>query len=185
MSTYSQVREQHREAPKVVPLTPACFQDEWPKKPSETMECGLRVLAEGDVERARIAALEWAQRVIGIPGEIRIEAYNDAVMRMILCRAMCMPHDVRESFFDLPEEDIQAALTEDGVKFLWIQYDILKLEVCDYNNEATEDDLTDLSLLILDQDVWEKLSPAKAKRLRRIAKHLLDELEPELKFVDG
>lgn len=172
----------YKEAPRVVTLPPQCFADDWPNKPSEPMQCGLKLISEGDIEQARIAALEWAQLTIKESVEDRIDSYNDAIMRMILARATCMPNNVMEPFFALPEENFREALTVDAVKLLWHEYDILKTESCNYIDEADEDDLAELSLLLMDDEAWAKLAPAKYKRLRRFAKHVLEELDPELRF---
>lgn len=182
MTTWSNAKQMYKEAPRIVQLPPNCFADDWPNKPTETMECGLKLISEGDIEKARISALEWAQSTIKESVEDRIDSYNDAIMRMILARATCMPNNVMEPFFTLPEENFRDALTVDAVKLLWHEYDVLKTESCNYISEADEDDLAELSLLLMDQDAWEKLPVAKFKRLRRLAKHVLEELDPELRF---
>jgi hypothetical protein len=179
MTTFSSANNGPRPAPKVIELPPSAFADDWDNRPSEPMRVGLRLIAEGDIERARASALVRAQETIAEGGQDRVDAFNDAIMRLVIARATCMPDDVREPFFNLPEEDVQAALTTDAVKLLWHEYDVLKVESCTYLPEADEDDLVDLSVALLDQDAWGALTVEKSKRLRRIARHMLEELDQE------
>lgn len=180
MTSFADLRDQvPRPAPRVVELPPEAFADDWDRKPSEAMRVGLRLVSEGDVDRARSMALRKAIEVVPEPGDDRVDAFNDCLMRNVLARATCMPDDARESFFPLPEADIEMALTEAAVKKLWIELDALKVESSAYLGEADDDQLALLASLLVDAEPWKLLPASKQKRLRRLCLHLLDELEPD------
>jgi hypothetical protein len=181
MTTFSKLNDCARPAARVVELLPSCFADDWDKKPSEAMRVGLRLVGEGDIERARAAAYQKAMEMIPEPSQDRVDQFNDSIMRGIIARATCMPEDAREPFFPMPEDDVQAALTDDAVKLLWHEYDVLKLESCGYLREATDDELTELAAMLLSEEAWGALTVEKSKRLRRIALHVLEELDTELR----
>lgn len=168
-----------RPAPRVVELPPEAFADDWDRKPSQPMMVGLRLVSEGDVDRARSMALHKAIEMVPEPGDVRVDAFNDAVMRNVLARATCMPEDAREPFFPLPEADIEMALTDAAVKKLWIELDRLKVESSSYLGEADDDQLALLAGLLVEPDAWAALPPIKQTRLRRLCLSLLDDLEPE------
>lgn len=181
MSTYSTLSREPRTALKVVELIPSMFADDWRKKPTETMQCGLRLVSEGDIERIRAKAVKDASEFIVEAGEDRIAAFNDAIMVGLVARCTCMPNNAQEPFFEMPEDDVPNALTPEAIRFLCNEYDLLKIEACNYLREAEENDLIDLSALLLDEDAWLKLSVGTARRLKRIAYHLLVELDPEIR----
>lgn len=181
MTVFSNLQQGPSPAPRVVTLPTSAFADDWDRKPREPMQIGLRLVSEGDIERARAAALQKALEMVPEPCDERIEQFNDAIMRGVIARATCMPEDAREPFFEMPEDDVQNALTDDGVRLLWHEFDVLKVESCGYLAEATEDELVDLAAMLGDRDAWEALPVAKFKRLRRLALHMLEELDPEIR----
>lgn len=183
MTTFSASRASTRQASRIVTMEPAMFAETWGSRPVDAVQIGLRLVSEGDVERARATAVQRAIQDIAEPGPERNDAYNDVVIREVLARAVCQPEDARAPFFDLPSEAMQSAFTVDAVKLLWHEYDLLRIESCTYLREADDDDLVDLSSLLLDESAWSQLSVAQAKRLRRIAYHLLVQLDPDVRDV--
>jgi hypothetical protein len=179
MTVFSEVQKA-RPAQRVVEPPLSAWSDDFEGKPEVPVSIGLRLVSEGDIERARAMAIQTAIASVPEPGDDRTDALNGALMTNILARATCMSDDARESYFRMPEDMVAAAFTEDGIKLLWDAYLGMKRDACTFLPEATDDDLTMLAGMLLSEDAWTALPTAIAKRLRRTLFDVLETLDPEL-----
>lgn len=178
---FSETEARGRPAPKTVDLEPDDFAHEWSERPMTTLVVGMRLVSERDIENARQFAIDRAVRMHPNPGDDRIDCYNDSLMAAIVGRALCQHDDASQAFFGMPEDDAAQALTPEGIRRIFHAYDAMKIELAPGAPEADDEELMELSSLLLSDEAWGQLPVAKAKRLRRFCREVLDELSPEIR----
>lgn len=163
-------------APKVVTLFPNAFADTWKLKPKGPVEIGLRLIADGDLDRARSYAAKIAADIPDGNPDVRVEAYNETLMQWAVARATCKPEDARQDFWKSPQDVVALALTDDGLKLLFHELLNLKIERSPLQSEARDADLVEFGQLLASPAVREILATLGEPRLRRHLAWLRDEV---------
>lgn len=170
--------EAGRRAPKVLTLYPNVFADTWNEKPSGPVEIGLRLVAEKDLDEARAQASRWAFANHPEPRDVdaRTEAANESLMQWVVARAMCKPDDVRQGFWQTPQDTVAMAFTDDGLKYLFHEVMNLKIEESPLQPEAKVADLVMLRQLLEIQEVPNVIIDKSSPRLRRHLAWIVEEI---------
>lgn len=167
-------------APKVVMLTPDGFANDWPGRPKVPVPVGVRLCSLEDIQFARAEASRVASEMHEPDSDERnwLDAFNDAIMRLVVARATCQPDDVSQPYWDVADENVKLALSEGGVIALWEAYDALKLETDQLSPQADDEDLSKLVEILTDGSIWAVLDVGDAARVRRQLRRALDALLP-------
>ncbi len=180
MATFSQLPTA-RKPLRVVPLTSACFADDYDDKPEAPIKVGLRLVSQGDIDVARAEAERRAIEMHETPGQDRVDCFNDAIICGVVARTTCQADDARENFFSMPEDDVRRAFTPDALRMLYDEYDKMRIEHALLSPEADEGELAELASLLMSDDAWGALDEATSRRLRRLAYEILEVLSPDIR----
>lgn len=153
----------------------------WAARPLEEVCCGVRPLSGADDDYVRAAAASTAWKAF--PGEfgdkdhvLRVDVFNDALMRVAITRATCDANDVRrpwDIWGGAPDDVIKVALTRDGVKALYDAIERVSLSLSPVAPRATDEEIDSLFLCLKSR--LEIMPKARADRARRLLRFLLDE----------
>ena len=177
MGSFSAARrsaESTPKAPRVVIVPVSAFADTWSKKPAAPVEMGLRLVAARDIDTARAEAareaIDWYDDGEGgcIDEVARDEAYNEALMRHALARALCQPHNTKQPFFQVASETIRLALTSEGVRLLWDE--LVRLHRSTGVNQAPidADEIAELSRILARPGAVDQLPSGVRGEIRRL-----------------
>lgn len=138
---------------RTVPLEPSAWAETYAERPKTRVSIGLRLISEADEQAARGDAGQHAWRYV--PGEMndevheeRVQAFNDALMRVAVARGTCRSDDVTTPFFVLAEDQIADALRGETITMLWDELIRLRAEHSPLSPEITTDESLRLSSLI-------------------------------------
>lgn len=164
--------------PAVVVVLPASvWVATWAKRPVGEVAIGLRFLSQQESEMATTAAEARADQS-RMDGDARDTVYNDELMVQVAGFAACDPNDATRRHFDLGSEDVRVALTSQGVRRLWDEFERAQVGSSPLVDPADDTDLGDLAECLLDPDGLAHLSPTDDLMVRRWARSLLDLLRP-------
>jgi hypothetical protein len=174
-----------RAAPHVVDLPVSAWSDKFEKKPTVTIKVGLRMIPDGDKEAARAWAAKAAWRSVPEPRdeEIRIEAYNDALILWIVACATCQPADVLTPFWRLAQDQIPEQLTTQGIRFLFDAYEKMVLEESPLGGEATAGEFASLGAMLSDAAIVEAIVTNSTRATRRHLHQVLVDLRDAFGFT--
>jgi hypothetical protein len=179
VSAFRQVVGADEPAPRAVAFPPSIFDITWASRPRTPTTIGLRVPSDHAVSCARANAANFAVELH--PSEdaegIRVATYEDAFLRELCAAAMCRPENVREPWFGTPEDDVRTKLTSDGAKAIWHEVERLNAETSPTQHGATDDEMRRLAAVLAEPELIEALPAERAKRVRRFAAFIVDELE--------
>lgn len=179
MTTFSSFVHSQRRAPACsVVLEPWAFRDDWSAKPGEPVAVGIRLIGDMEKTQARIDAAKFSRSAHEEQDvELAVDAYNDALMRQMAAKALCDPNDVTRpvELLQFPEDDVERALTSRGARFIFEAVCRYEVESSPLNPEADQDDIEELSDLLL-LNAIESLPSARQLAARKLARYLLDEL---------
>ncbi len=175
-----------RPAVRVVALPPDGYAGTWEgDRPQTVQAVGLRTLSEGDLEtaRAEAARIAWEahpDRQAGADAAaLRVAAYEDAEVRLVVARAACKPDDQSAPFHDLPDDWARLALTPAAVRLLWDELERLTVATSPTVPEATAEECAELAALVVDAGAWQRLDETDAGRVRRLLAACLTALRGE------
>lgn len=157
-------------------VPPEAFADTWELRPTTPMRIGVRLLADGDYDKARAAAARLAADNHPTDPESRIEAFNEALMQWVVARGTCKADDVSQPFWQCPQDIVPIALSPDGLRLLFDAIEELKIEKTPLGREADDAALQSLGTLLQIEGVRTVLVRDGSKRLRRLLQHVLDEV---------
>lgn len=166
---------------KVVALAPSLWAQTWPDRQTEDAQVGLRLYSETDAQQARAAAAQKAFRLHPQEDDedARIEAYNGALMVLLVARSTCDPEDVSIPFFGSHDgavaDILPLALTPKGIEYLFEELEILTSEQAT-NPEASDEELAWLADQIRSGEVWGKLPADTARRIKRLLGRSIDDM---------
>jgi len=177
---------------RVLLLQPEDFCDTWRDRPKYAIAIGLRRLSENDEQSAikeaqqdaTRAAPEVKDQALMGPGSIYqerwIEAFNEALMRIGVARAVCDPNDALRAHESFPvvEDTIGMALRRGTIRRLWDALEEVVALTSPLYPVPTDEQLEGLAWAILGGAVGE-LDGAARNRALRLSAALLELLEAE------
>lgn len=154
---------------KVIEVKPEAFATTWDKRPQITVEVGLRLVADEDLQTARAEAVKFALEMHSRDDDDELNAcFNDALLRWRIAKTCCSPEDSRRPFFDYAEDTVREALTTEGVKALAHEIELFETETSPLYQPATDDELLDLATILQDGPPWAKMGEADQRGVRRL-----------------
>lgn len=182
MSAFSALlASRERKAARTVDVPMSAWADDYASAPRDVVVMGLRRLAEKELETARAEAAKRAWSMHPEPHDEanRIDCFNDALIRWAIGRALCMPDDVGQNWFDEAQEDVVAqAFTVDGARYIWDHLDMLAVSESPVVPEATDEDVGKLAKLVADGSLA-KLPMRQQSAARRYIGAVLEMISPE------
>jgi len=167
---------------RVVLIQPNDFADSWSGRPKSAVAVGLRRLSETEEQTAiRDAASEARDAMQDWPEAERegrfVEAFNEALLRIGVGRAVCDPNNVAREHPALPlaEDTLGRALRRNALAGLWEALEQVVTETSPLCPEATDEELAVLAWGILAGRVAE-LPASDQRRARRFAAAMLIDL---------
>lgn len=168
--------------PRVIAIPPSAWASHRADKPADAVEVGLRLISEDDIQYARGEAIRIATEYVQNPDhqEERHEAFNDALMRVALGRALCQPHDVTQPYFLMGEDEIRVRLTSEGVRRLYQELEALHTSENPAMPEIDEEGFAHL-IAMWDRGLWLKYTerPERMRILRLLEACRQEMLEAE------
>lgn len=167
-----------RKPPRTFTLLPEHYADTWGgRRPVASVEIGLRVPAERDIFNAQVEAGRAAEG--REPDEAEIFR-RSKLLCFVVARCICSPHDVSEPhpFFELPEDEVPAALKSTTIQRIYDEVERLVVEQSPIFGEASDAECLELSDRLLDTPTAH-LSPIKAGQARRYLLFALELLRNE------
>jgi len=159
-------------------VDPSAFSDAWKNRPTQKVCAGFRPLSGDDVRSIRKTASDesWNLHPRELDESNRVDAFNDAVMRLAVARSVCDPNDVEKPWGVLgvaAEDNAAIALSVEGIRELYIHVGLAARAASPTQLEATDEDLLELfDLLPL---ALERMPVDRASRARRWLGFLLEE----------
>lgn len=184
MSAFSELETGRPPGNVVVPA--GAFASTWDDRPLEEVCMGLRLLADADLEDARVEAFKRASELIpdhddnAEKTELWIASFQDALMHWIIARGTCDVNDVAKSWEGweaAPEDMVPTSLTDRGAQHIFDAWERMRIGVDIGTPEASAEDLALLPALIERLPRLEAASRTRACRVRRLMRFALEELE--------
>lgn len=150
--------------------------------PVGELAVGIRCLSHAEVITARAEASKEgaeASTARGLSAEDRAHRFGAALMAWTVGFSACDPNDARQPFFKCGDEDARRLLTPEALRRLWDETEMAHLESSPLRAEASDEDLAELALTIVDPDAWREIPRGDAARLRRFLRFALDALTLE------
>jgi hypothetical protein len=163
--------------PKVITVDPSAFAHDWPGRPSEPVEVGLRIIPDADLDTARAEAARHAAAMHASDDvENAIDCFNDALLRHRIARTTCSPTDVRQPWLKAAEDMVRVALSSEGVKAISFEIDLFETENSPLYKPATDNEVADLVELLLQDEPFAGMEEARARRNRRLLAVVLEDI---------
>lgn len=163
---------------KVILVQPEAFAYDWPGRPSEPVEMGLRIVPDADLDTARGEAARHAAKMHGPEDAANaIDCFNDSLLRHRIALSTCSASDVRQAWFKGSAEDmVRVALSTEGVKAISFEISVFESETSPLYKPATDDEIADLVELLLRDDPFAGMEEARARRNRRLLAVVLEDI---------
>ena len=155
----------------------------WGARPTEDVCCGIRPLSGADDDYCRLNAAKTAWRLF--PGEPadrfqieRVDAFNDALMRIAITRGTCDANDARKAWDvwgGAPDDVVGRALTREGVKAIYDAIERITLALSPVRPKASDEECARLFSILRER--LASMPTARADRARRLLGFLLDECD--------
>ena len=165
---------ERRPAPMQVKLRASAWSDTWDGKANAPTLVGVRLVAEGDLARARSEGERVADGLHPRRGDRWVEAYNQAVMHFVLGHALCLHDDVATPLFEMQEFVISHRLSTEGTLRLWDAVEELRIVDSPLSPEISEDDLAALCAELRSDVWWARLAPSQRKRAARLLQRVAE-----------
>lgn len=181
MAAFSKSLAESAKPARVAVLPLSAWASDWHDRPSGEVAVGLRLLSEADTQVCVASAAREAREAhpeASADDSELVEAYNAALIRWAVARATCDPNDAAKPWLDAAEDTIAHALTSSGLRRLWDELECATVEESVTTREVTDLELVELAALLVSPDELSALPRADARRLRRLAAHMLDTLRP-------
>lgn len=148
-------------------------------RPTKPLAVGVRLLSEQDVQEAKA---EGSRVVTGFYGgapdpEGINDAYNDALMRSCVARAITHTEDASIRHFVLGEEEIRQQLTPEGVRALFQAVESVHIGASPCMAEIDDDGCLKLAAILQRRKAFATLDVESRARVRRLLSYALDALE--------
>lgn len=178
MSTFEQIFEKQNRLPTHhVLIEDNHFAADWQDKPAGGgLLLGLRRFSDADAVTAKAEAAKFAIEMHD-DQEGQIEAYNEALMRWCIVRGTCDPNDITQNapIFDGSEENVRNALTSAAIRYVWDHIDRFHTETGPLVVPIKDEEIEELATMMREPGQYEKMSRAKALRVRKLLGFCLSE----------
>jgi hypothetical protein len=164
---------------RVVPLRVDHYADAWPDKPTSDAQVGLRLVSEADYQTARTEAARRAWESFpdeDLDEDERVDCYNDTLAAWIVARGTTQPDDASKPWMQMAHDNMQVALTPQGIHYLFDAIAVLHAERSPLSPEASDDDLVKLCEALQSGVAWSSVDGPNARRVRRLLRHAMDAL---------
>jgi hypothetical protein len=176
MTTFAQQKAKLGEKPRparIVTLEPSAWAHNAPKT---KVALGLRPLAQTELMTSQAEAWKEAH-ANGREGEAAEERFNEALLCWVVGFATTDPNDASKPFFEFGNEQVREQLRPETIRRLWDELELAKAATSPLLPAATDEELAELGALLCGEAPLEGLDPAKALRVRRWARVLLEHLD--------
>lgn len=175
--------------PPAFALVPAsAFDSRWEERPTSTVAIGLRLIPIDDVKTARATAAKAANDAHPnvdpddpVNWPLWVECYNDALMLWVVARGICDPADATSSwkpFEPAPEDMARDYLTPGGVRYLYDEWERMRIATDPTSPEITDDEIEGLPDLLAEKlPLAGRIRAARVKRLLAFVVRELEELD--------
>jgi hypothetical protein len=169
--------EKHR-PPKVITVPPEAFSWEWPERPEQPVEMGLRIVPDEDIQAARDESARFVFARYGDRWNTpeAVDCFNDALLRHRIARTTCQPDDQRKPWFRAAEDTVRMALSTEGVKLLAFEIEVFDLETSPLYKPISDDELLDLAAILESDAPFVGMSEAEQRGTRRLLVVVLDRI---------
>ncbi len=176
-----------RRAPRVVSVPLNAFADTWKAKPQAPLEIGLRLISDHDLDNARAYASRIAREHHPDPSDEdgRIEAYNELLMQWAVAVATCKPSDASKAYWQAPHDEVGIAFTEDGLKLMFHELIVLKIEHSPLIAEADATAIESLGKMLSIPGIAAFLVERGEPRLRRHITWVFDQVKKLIGAAPG
>lgn len=167
---------------RVVKLPPSAWANTWADRKGEPVDVGLRLYAEADAVQARASAAQiaWRKHPQGADEDLRLDAFNGAVMAHVVARGTCDPQDATLPFFGSHEgavvDIVPEALTPKGIAYLFDEIEAAMVAEGATSPEAEDADLTWLADALRSPETWNRLPLQAHRRVRRMLARVIADL---------
>lgn len=157
----------------------SAWASDWAGRPTAPVDIGLRFVSDADIQLARgeAAKFAWAHHPIGEDIDNRVDCFNDALLRWIVARGTCKPHDSTIPWFLQDVDDATTHLSVGGARFIFDAIEMLRLEMSPLSREATNDELERMPTLLLALAAGPPLGAAPMSRARQARRLLARAIE--------
>ncbi len=193
--------------PRTVVLPPTAFATAWLNRPRGPMTVGLRRVSADELLAAEVRGRTRAQEIFPNSSPFdpaRIETAEIIRFHFVLGKALCDPHDYRKNLW-LDQQELSSSnmlpvgpskmvepmrFTRDGLHRLFDELEILSIEGNPTWPEATDEELEELGVALLDgsflEDLEEVIDPGASEEefrmirdeyecdMRRFLKHIIE-----------
>jgi len=165
-------------------VPPTAFSGEWSDRPTSEVAIGLRLFSEESVQVGRTEAARFAaDLLVDDEGNVRdydayFAAYDDALLRHLVARAMCDVNDRTQPhpLFPAAEDQVRRAFTPEGARMVWEAVERLHIERSPARPALSDDEITRLVALLLD-DGLRRLTPNGQARARKLLGAVLEDVQ--------
>jgi hypothetical protein len=168
---------------RTVQVEPSAFADEWGRKPKSAIVVGLRLLSSNEEAIAEsYAARRTDERFPGQISDESVDFYNRTITAWIVARVLCDPNDASKPHPTFPkaEDMVPEALTRAAITHLFDEFERLHIEHSQIQDEATDEDLMSLSVLLAQPNALDVMGVKQQARARRLLAFVLTELVEQL-----
>lgn len=166
---------------RVVVVPPSAFADDHADKPKEPVKVGLRLVSEQVFNHCRTAAAQDAWRSHPEDGDEdnRVDRFNQRLVGLIVAHAAVEPENAAAPYFGpMAEDKIFLAMTSQGIRLLYDEYEAFAISVSPTAPEATDEELDTIADGLASGALLQGMDVATARRARRLLRHVLDLARP-------
>lgn len=184
MTAFSDIETKRPPGNVVVP--PSAFASTWAERPDEDVCIGLRFVADVDLEDARIEAFKRADKLVPNHGktdeasQLFVASFQDTLVRWIIGRGTCDTNNVRAPWSPweaAPEDMPRETLTDQGAQLIFDAWERMRIASDIGLPAASDEDIAMLPELLARLPKLNDESRARALRVRRLLRFVLEELE--------
>lgn len=167
---------------RIVIVPPSAFADDYEDKPKEPVRVGLRLVSEQVFNRSRTAAAQdaWKSHPENDDEGNRIDRFNQKLVGLIVAHAAVEPENAAAAYFGpMAEDKILRAMTSEGIRMLYDEYETYAISVSPTAPEATDDELGTIADGLESGSLLQGMDVVTARRARRLLRHVLDMARPD------
>jgi hypothetical protein len=130
--------ESPRPAQKVLEVPPEVWAPTWSHRPTGVVQIGMRLISVESELLASDDAVRLANAKHPKHSDDWVQSHNDTLMRWVALESLCEPNDISKKWHGwvqdasqmyLAEDVVRAAVHKDGLKWIWREYERLRVEL--------------------------------------------------------